>query len=93
MILVDGKQSQIYFGDGDVQVRGVHIPREEFMYIGFCNSTPNAQNTNGSCDIDRAKFHKEMIFESGFAVLAFSKQEQVDSLIEQLNHLKTNLPE
>lgn len=92
MILTDGKQSQIYFGDGDVQVRGIHIPEEEFMYIGCCNSTPHAKNGDGMVDLDTAKFQKDVIFETAYAILAFSKQEQVDTLISQLNHLKQKLP-
>lgn len=93
MILTDGKQVQVYYGDNDIHIRGTHVFGEEFMYLGFMHSLPKPTNHDGICTIEESREHKKVIFEHSYAILAFSEQSQVDRLIEQLNHLKTNLPE
>ena len=63
------------------------------MYLGLANSTPHAEAGDRTVSKEQRKLQKEIIFETAYAILAFSNQKQVDSLISQLNHLKTNLPE
>ena len=92
MILTDGRQVQVYFGDGDVQSRGIHLENDEFMYLGLANSTPHSSNGDSMISYEEGKLQKEVIFETAYAILAFSNQGQVNSLIDQLNHLKQKLP-